>query len=456
MKKQILTLLLITTFIYANAQSVNIPDPNFKSYLVALTALNTNGDSTIQTSEASSYTGKINTGATAINDLRGIEAFENIIELTVTAGTFTSIDLTKNTKLNKLTLRNSQITSLDLSTNTILETVNCTSNPLLASLEVSNCTDLRLLICGGNNLSSLTLPQSTTLTRVDCFANKLTSLDMTPAPNLTDLTCYDNQMTSINLSGNSKLTYLNTGQNPFESIDLSALDDLDFFNCYDCGLDDIDLTSNTAITSLSLNSNNFTSIDLSKNKNLKTFNCQSGKLTSIDLSEVTSLVSVNCASNELKFIDVSMLPHLISLNISSNPMESINVANGNNTNFTTFRAVGCPNLSCVQVDDTAYSQANWDAINASITSFKIECQAPSLGIENITYRSNIYPNPATNKLNIATDDLPKYMEIYASNGQSVLKTRFQNSIDVSSLTKGLYIFKLDFEHGSTFTKFQKQ
>ena len=41
------------------AQNVNIPDANFKSYLIGNTAINTNADTVIQVSEATAFTGTI-------------------------------------------------------------------------------------------------------------------------------------------------------------------------------------------------------------------------------------------------------------------------------------------------------------------------------------------------------------------------------------------------------------
>jgi len=42
------------------------------------------------------------------------------------------------------------------------------------------------------------------------------------------------------------------------------------------------------------------------------------------------------------------------------------VANGNNINFTLFRATENPNLNCVQVDDAEWSSANWTNFNGQI------------------------------------------------------------------------------------------
>ena len=56
--KKLLLILLCLPFI-GFGQNVNIPDANFKAYLVGNTAINTNGDTEIQVSEANSYTGYI-------------------------------------------------------------------------------------------------------------------------------------------------------------------------------------------------------------------------------------------------------------------------------------------------------------------------------------------------------------------------------------------------------------
>ena len=53
MKKLLLILLCLPMIGFG--QNVNIPDANFKSYLVGNTAINTNGDTEIQQSEATVF-----------------------------------------------------------------------------------------------------------------------------------------------------------------------------------------------------------------------------------------------------------------------------------------------------------------------------------------------------------------------------------------------------------------
>ena len=56
--KKLLLILLFLPFI-GFGQNVNIPDANFKAYLVGNSAINTNGDSEIQVSEATAFNGAI-------------------------------------------------------------------------------------------------------------------------------------------------------------------------------------------------------------------------------------------------------------------------------------------------------------------------------------------------------------------------------------------------------------
>jgi len=72
--KKLLLILLCLPFI-GLGQNVNIPDANFKAYLVGHWAINTNGDAEIQVSEAAAFNGQILCDSMFISDLTGIEEF---------------------------------------------------------------------------------------------------------------------------------------------------------------------------------------------------------------------------------------------------------------------------------------------------------------------------------------------------------------------------------------------
>ena len=64
-----------------NNDIVNIPDANFKKYLVGNKDINTNGDKEIQVSEASVFNDTIDCRSMNISNLKGIEAFTALTSL---------------------------------------------------------------------------------------------------------------------------------------------------------------------------------------------------------------------------------------------------------------------------------------------------------------------------------------------------------------------------------------
>ena len=64
-----------------NAQNVNIPDANFKAYLVGNPSINTVADAEISLAEAAAYNATINCSGLEITDMTGIEAFTGYIYL---------------------------------------------------------------------------------------------------------------------------------------------------------------------------------------------------------------------------------------------------------------------------------------------------------------------------------------------------------------------------------------
>ena len=95
------TLLFLSVFLSVSlfGQNVYIPDANFKAYLVGNSNINTNGDTEIQVSEASTFDGEISCGAQNISDLTGIEAFTALTYLDCWSNQLTSLDVSQNTYL---------------------------------------------------------------------------------------------------------------------------------------------------------------------------------------------------------------------------------------------------------------------------------------------------------------------------------------------------------------------
>lgn len=140
MKKKLLIILVLFCINLIQAQNVNIPDVNFKNYLLNNSAINTNGDGQIQVSEAIAFNGSIFCGNKNISNLTGIEAFVNITELYCFANHLTTLDLSHNTALTYLTCSDNQLTSLNIKSgnNTSLGWLFSTANPNLQCIQIDN------------------------------------------------------------------------------------------------------------------------------------------------------------------------------------------------------------------------------------------------------------------------------------------------------------------------------
>jgi hypothetical protein len=78
------------------------------------------------------------------------------------------------------------------------------------------------------------------------------------------------------------------------------------------------------------------------------------------------------------------------------------------------------------------------------------------GINEATLSNvNVSPNPATNVLNIATDEQTVKVEIYSING-ALISSGNQKTIDISSLNQGIYLLMVQTDKGLTQTRFIKE
>jgi hypothetical protein len=87
------------------------------------------------------------------------------------------------------------------------------------------------------------------------------------------------------------------------------------------------------------------------------------------MTQNTALSYFTCYNNLLSALDVSQNTLLWFLNCSQNQLECLNVSNGNNNNMpNSISALGNPNLTCITVDDAAFSTTNWTVTDGNIDS----------------------------------------------------------------------------------------
>ncbi len=427
--------------------TVNIPDANFKNYLVNNTAINTNGDTEIQCSEATAFTGILDVNNSSISDLTGIEAFTEITELKCNGNSLSTIDVSQNTKITLLNVASNQLTALDLSTNTLLNTlwaqvnqfssldlsgytslnlISVGSNPLLSSLNVANGNNSNI---SSNNFGANNNPNLTCIT-VDNVAYSTTNWTFIDAQTSFSTNCppcivnipdvnFKNYLvnnTAINTNGDTEIQCSEasafTGQINCPGLNISDMTGIEAFTaltdlrCQSNNLSSIDVSNNTALTLLWVQFNSLTSLDVSNNTllenlsygnnsltfvntstntALKELYAYANPLTNLDISNNTALELLWCNSTQRASLDISNHTSIISLQCHDNALTSLNVANGVNSSFVTFEATGNPNLTCITVDDVAYSSTTWSSLIDPQASFSANCNTSVPGVTYINH-----------------------------------------------------------------------
>jgi gliding motility-associated-like protein len=323
LKISVLFSLLLSSF-SGFAQYTSIPDSNFEQALIDLNIDSGIIDGQVLTANIVNVT-SLEIPGRNISDLTGIEGFVKLEKLNL--GII-------NNDLNK---RN-KISSLNLTKNTRLQHLDCSYNEL-SNLDLTNNTTLRILFLQYNKLTNIDVSNNILLETLHCFSNQLITLNISKNTFLTSLGCYMNQLTALDLSTNTLL------------LDLS---------CNFNKLSNLDISNNIALSNLNVNNNLLTTLDISANTNLQILNCHHNQLTNIDISHNLNLINFWCDNNQLT---------------------SLNLKNGQNSKLTSVEFRFNPSLSCIQVDNAATSNSNWSTFKDASTTFLENCHvstAPKL------------------------------------------------------------------------------
>lgn len=414
------------------------------------------------------------------NQITALDVSKNagLVYLVCYSNQLTALDVSKNIRLTKLDCYDNQLTALDVSKNTSLGTFYCynnklrslnmqngknawfvstnnfTNNPDLTCIQVDNASystanwatakdatasyshscpavievngefENKLIALGIDTVKdgSVLLSSIKNVTSLDISNSGITSLSgIQYFSNLETLNCEGNLLTSIDVSSNTALKYLDCSKNPLSIVDVSKNTQLTELYC------DGMVTTNKKINAKTSVSNQLTALDVSKNVWLTKLSCSNNLIVSLDLSQNTLLTDVNCSNNKL-----------ISLNLN----------NGKNSKLATVNFKTNASLSCIQVDDAAYANANWSTAKDALAIYsKTTC---TLGIEDLIFdKIAIYPNPTKGELHIDNIVLEK-ANVYETSGKLVKTVKFANgsntnSINLSGFPKGIYYVYLESE-----------
>lgn len=209
--------------------------------------------------------------ASGVEDTKGIDLLTGLTDLTLTDGSFNTLDLSANTKLKTLKVTND------------------------------------------GALTNVTLPSTTTLTSVTLSGNKaLTAIDLSNVGMLETAILNNNALGALDTSNNPYLKTLNVNRNSLNVLDASKNYVLNSVKAANNGLYEATLPVSVTV------------VDLSNNK-----------ISALDFSNLTKAADLNVSNNMLKTLKVAGIAytnlnvsnnHLATLNLKD-ASGTINVAN---------------------------------------------------------------------------------------------------------------------------------
>ena len=383
----------------------------------------------------------------------------SLSDLSCTDNSLEVLNVSSNLLLEILSVNNNQLEELNLNGNNLLERISCSGNSIM-TLDLSNSAQLTLVNSSSNQLISLNIKNgnisqlssfhvrdnpSLTCIEVDdtAFANNAPGwtkddiasyntdcrYDETYVPDdafeqylidmAYDLGPLDDYVTTSAIDTITNLIIPGAGISDLTGIeDFAALKSL---NTSSNLLDSLDLSKNEVLTTLNCSGNQLDSLSLSNNTNLEVLDFSSNMITEIDLTDLTSLLSLECNSNELSSLDLMLNINLTSLSCTSNQLTSINIQNGNNLNITLFDATDNPDLTCIEVDDTIFSNSapGWD--KDATASYKLDCHYNQTYVPDDAFEQTLkdmgYDDSSTDPLDdyVPTVRINKLTTLYISN-----------------------------------------
>lgn len=444
MKRTILSLTFLTGFGFAaNAQYVNIPDANFKAYLVGNTSINTNSDSEISTSEAAAYNAGINCSNLGITNMTGIEAFTGYIYLNCSGNSISTLDLSANTHLGGM--------------------LEVGYNPLTSLVLPSNITSLK---CQNTQLTNLDLSPASGLTHMWAMMTPLTSIDFSNSAALIGMNIDGNAMTTIDLSGLSNLQWINVTQSSLTALDISVCPSLNSLNC---SMSDYLAELNMANgNNMSFGPGAFEGVDcplltcvtvdnVSFANSVWTGYVDNGVTFSLDCSSGSTLATsmtiqgqggVNTITNDggtLQMVATILPPAAASQTVFWGIAVGASLATIDASGLLTATDNGTVTVGALTSDG---SNVN------TTTDILISNQVVGL-TSLVDAKFSVYPNPTLTHLMVDTDEQIEGIHIYSSLGQLV-QTENTPAFSVERLAKGIYTLQLKTFSGVTTIRFVKE
>ena len=355
-----------------------------------------------------------------------------------------------------------------------LTTFNC-------GVPSNNSSDLSSWFYYDNNVPNIILSLSN-LPKIDTLNIQGKNITINNLPNLTSLNCSariddpvgsfrPGSVESLVLNGVPKLTEIYADNHKLKSLDLSKLPNLVTLSLWGRNddwpptstLENLDVSKNINLQTLYLSENNISTLDVSKNINLQTLGLyNNANLKTLDVSHNINLVKLGLYG----------CTGLTSLYMKNGVKKTFYTSYGdprfylfpdsyylNNTNLN---YICCDEDEINAVKDYMQSFTQWDnntqseyTLNPTVTS---DCETYGLGTEDLSpqAKATLYPNPVKDVLYFSASGKVAKAEVYDLNGRLIKTSAVSNnSVNVSSLSKGVYFIILHTDKGTVKEKFIK-
>ncbi len=309
-------------------------------------------------------------------------------------------------------------------------------------------------------LTSLDLSKNTKLNFLFIVTSTLSTLDLTKNVNLTELYVRQEKndfvLNIFNLVNLRKLTYT-SAFNP--NLDISTCTNLIDLEMSGSGFSSIDVSNQSILSKLSIVSTNITSLNLSKNLSLEIVVIVNNRqLTSLNLGTIQYVTSLFVNDNNLTTLNTNNLPYLQFLDCSNNKLTEVFIKNtsfetyinlDNNANLVT---VCCDNVQIIPVRNILNRSGQF---NVTVTS---NCDTAAT-LELNSFRNNseiiLFPNPASKVISLKSNLKIDKIEIYDLNGRKLIETS-RDIINIENIQSGFYFAKVFNQNNSQILKFLKE
>ena len=302
-----------------------------------------------------------------------------------------------------------------------LETLDCHGIGL-TTLNVSKNFKLEELNCSDNQLKDYLYILSYRLKKLNCSNNKLThmNLGILLGLNLEEVNCSNNKITNIVMDSVGELVKFDCSNNDLMTLDVSQCFKLKELNCSGNQLMELDVGNQTQLTQLDCSNNKLTELNVKQNGGLTSLICNDNQLKSLDLSKNNSLSNLNCAKNRLACVDFS---HMIGSTINADGnRRPIAVRTDGTFDLTTLPDFDVSKATFLNGGSVSGTMLNVDA-GANEVSYQYNC---GNGVNPTFIFETSLP---INEDNFPDDSFRNYIKTHKAGGRDVLTVEERSKVE---------------------------